>query len=135
MGVIAKNLDNFQICAPRADAQRSIAWGVSDPEIKEWRFSVARELEERRTNFRTLMMKPVDWRGVEGVDQEALDTLIGQDETSKRNTLKSPDDLGWKIESCGAYYAYVRQPFKIDPEVVARGLSGLVGVVALPGEF
>ncbi|TCM58276.1 hypothetical protein C8J36_101176 [Rhizobium sp. PP-F2F-G48] len=43
---------------------------------------------------------------------------------------------GWKIESIGAYFAYVRHPYPdISAEFVAAKLAALAGVVCLPGDY
>ncbi len=47
------------------------------------------------------------------------------------------EGTGYTVESCGAYYAFVRHPFteELDSESVAKAMAGLVGVVVLPGAF
>ncbi|KQS77038.1 aspartate/tyrosine/aromatic aminotransferase [Rhizobium sp. Leaf384] len=43
---------------------------------------------------------------------------------------------GWKLESIGAYFAYVRHPYPdISAEFVAAKLAALAGVVCLPGDY
>ncbi|SER65623.1 aminotransferase [Rhizobium sp. NFR03] len=43
---------------------------------------------------------------------------------------------GWKLESIGAYFAYVRHPYPdISAEFVAGKLATLAGVVCLPGDY
>lgn len=103
-GAVAKALDNLQICPPRTDTQRAVAWAMQAPEHVAWRLTKARELAERRALFNELM-----------------------------RPLK---ELGWRVESAGAYYAYVAHPWTGTPsEVVAEQLAARVGVVVLPGAF
>lgn len=40
---------------------------------------------------------------------------------------------GWTLEGCGAYFAYVRHPFDIASDDLARDLVAQVGVLTLPG--
>ncbi len=43
---------------------------------------------------------------------------------------------GWRIDSIGAYFAYVRHPFAgVPSEAVAAKLAGQRGVLGLPGSF
>jgi aspartate/methionine/tyrosine aminotransferase len=43
---------------------------------------------------------------------------------------------GWRIDSIGAYFAYVRHPFAgVPADRVARGLAERRGVSVLPGSF
>lgn len=133
-GPLAKALDNLQICPPRTDTQRAIAWAMHDVRQRDWRQEVALELRERRRAFTKAMQTPVVRDGASasvGVGAQGEKSKGGRD-------AKSPEELGWRIESegnFGAYYVYVRHPFEGTPsETVAAGLAGLVGVVVLPGE-
>lgn len=40
---------------------------------------------------------------------------------------------GWALEGLGAYFAYVRHPFDMDAEAVAKALVHRAGVLVLPG--
>lgn len=42
---------------------------------------------------------------------------------------------GWVIEGCGAYFAYMRHPFDIPSDELARRLVTDAGVLSLPGTF
>lgn len=45
-------------------------------------------------------------------------------------------NLGYRMISCGAYFAYVRHPFNARPAVdVARGLADGQNILCLPGSF
>lgn len=112
-GPIAKVLDNMQVCAPRADTQRAIAWALGDETHRTWRLAVANQLFTRLTIFRQALERPVKL-------ESTGDAL-------------SPSQLGWELESMGAYYAFVKHPFNgIDSRVLAYALATLFGVVALP---
>ncbi|KAK0560883.1 hypothetical protein OC844_003503 [Tilletia horrida] len=120
-GPIAKALDNYQICPPRADTQRAVAWAIADEQEKAWRKDVALALHERRTIFARGLETPV---------------AVGDDQAATAAAAVSPQDLGWELESMGAYYAFVKTPFQdASGEEVARALAGLVGVIVLPGSF
>ena len=41
--------------------------------------------------------------------------------------------LGWRLEGCGAYFAYLRHPFDAPSDVLARRLVAEAGVLCLPG--
>ena len=40
---------------------------------------------------------------------------------------------GWVLEGCGAYFAYMRHPFDMPSDVLAKDLVKQVGVLTLPG--
>ncbi|PZQ50681.1 MAG: aminotransferase [Rhodovulum sulfidophilum] len=42
---------------------------------------------------------------------------------------------GWEVASIGAYFAYIRHPFAVSGEEVARRLARRSGVLCLPGSF
>ncbi|KAL9939943.1 hypothetical protein V8E36_000648 [Tilletia maclaganii] len=114
-GPIAKALDNYQICPPRADTQQAVAWAMHDPDEQEWRKQVAVDLAARHEAF-----------------ERSFDDVVTQDD-GKQCTLRG---LGWSVESSGAYYAVVKHPFATESsEDVARAMAELVGVVTLPGSF
>ncbi|GAC76570.1 kynurenine aminotransferase [Moesziomyces antarcticus T-34] len=128
-GPTAKALDNFQVAPPRTDTQRAVAWAIEDPTQLEWRGQVASELRVRRRAFVEGLSRPVppflnpDASGLAGPGSDA-------------SLAKSPEQWGWKVESAGAYYAFLRHPFEDVPsDRVAQALAELVGVVVLPGAF
>jgi aspartate/methionine/tyrosine aminotransferase len=42
----------------------------------------------------------------------------------------------WKLQAAGAYFAYVRHPFRdIESQFVAEKLAKLAGIVCLPGDY
>jgi aspartate/methionine/tyrosine aminotransferase len=55
---------------------------------------------------------------------------------SKEQNLRNVIALakGWKVESTGAYFAYVRHPFAgTDARVIARRLASRNGLLLIPG--
>lgn len=123
-GPLSKALDNTLICAPRSDVQAAIAWAIEDPDEIQWRRDVARSLKRREELLR-----------------EGLAAKVGEGEGAK-----SPEELGWKVESVGGYYAFVSHPFAtstgsgndgkvVSSTTVARGLALLFGLGVLPGDF
>ncbi len=40
---------------------------------------------------------------------------------------------GWVLDGCGAYFAYMRHPFEMDSDELAKDLVDRVGVLTLPG--
>ncbi|MBT8412606.1 MAG: aminotransferase [Octadecabacter sp.] len=42
---------------------------------------------------------------------------------------------GWMLEGCGAYFAYMRHPFDMPSDALARDLVRKAGVLTLPGTF
>lgn len=132
-GSLAKSLDNLQICPPRTDTQRAVAAGISDEEQIKWRLQVANNLLDRRKKFANSL--------IDKLTKEDLTSQLKVDEGSLLKLIKgmpptSPSNVGWKLLSSGAYYAYVQHPFAdVKSEIVARGLAALVGVVVLPGSF
>ena len=42
---------------------------------------------------------------------------------------------GWVLEGCGAYFAYLRHPFDLSSDALAKDLVRKVGVLTLPGTF
>jgi len=59
-----------------------------------------------------------------------------QDVAARHQLFKKSLPSGWKIESQGGYFAYVRHPFKgIDAKQVCMRLATEIGVVTLPGSF
>ena len=42
---------------------------------------------------------------------------------------------GWVLEGCGAYFAYMRHPFAMASDALARDLVQKAGVLTLPGTF
>ncbi|GAC96363.1 aspartate aminotransferase [Pseudozyma hubeiensis SY62] len=127
-GPTAKALDNFQVSPPRTDTQRAVAWAIEDPQQLEWRSQVANELRVRRRAFIQGLSTPVP--PFLNQDASAL-----ADSSRDHSPAKSPKDWGWHVESAGAYYAFLRHPFKVPSEQVAQALAELVGVVTLPGAF
>ena len=54
-------------------------------------------------------------------------------ETFRRALGQSPE---WRVDSLGAYFAYVRHPFeRATAEAVAEKLTVERGVLALPGSY
>jgi len=45
------------------------------------------------------------------------------------------EKMGWALDGCGAYFAYLRHPFDIASDDLARDLVRKVGVLTLPGTF
>ena len=132
-GPMAKALDNLQVAPPRTDTQRAVAWAIEEPSQVDWRLGVARELRERRKAFAHGLGRRV--RSRVGSDGK-LHGDEGVDGTGNGSEGKSPEEWGWKLESAGAYYAYVKHPFDgVPSEKVAEALASLVGVVTLPGTF
>lgn len=67
----------------------------------------------------------------EGLLREGFATPVGE-------SGKSPEELGWKVESVGGYYAFVSHPFEtsvVSSTTVSRGLALLFGLGVLPGDF
>ncbi|SLN12846.1 aminotransferase [Pseudooctadecabacter jejudonensis] len=44
-------------------------------------------------------------------------------------------EKGWQLEGCGAYFAYLRHPFPLPSDELARVLVRDAGVLTLPGTF
>ncbi|SMX31510.1 aminotransferase [Octadecabacter ascidiaceicola] len=42
-------------------------------------------------------------------------------------------ELGWELEGCGAYFAYLKHPFDMRSDDLARDLVEKAGVLSLPG--
>ena len=40
---------------------------------------------------------------------------------------------GWRLQGCGAYFAYVAHPFPEDSETAAKRLVKQAGILLLPG--
>lgn len=138
-GSLAKSLDNIQICPPRSDTQRAVAWAMSDPEQRRWRLTVANDLAHRRKKFAAGLEAKVSIEDVERLlpasqgnakVSASLQQLLGG------NVKKSAADLGWKLQSAGGYYAFMAHPFPSKPsQEVCTALASLVGIVTLPGSF
>lgn len=136
-GSFAKSLDNMQICPPRTDTQRAVATCIADNEHQSWRLSIANDLGRRRKTFLASLDDQLTFSEV--LDQLGLDAQADDERATLADPAPhksvSPADMGWEALSAGAYYAYVRHPFKDVPsQIVARGLASLVGVLVLPGE-
>lgn len=41
--------------------------------------------------------------------------------------------IGWELEGCGAYFAYIKHPFDMPSDALARDLVASAGVLTLPG--
>lgn len=57
---------------------------------------------------------------------------------ARANALKEVMDRlpQWKLQAVGAYFAYIRHPFRdIDSQFVAAKLAKLAGVLCLPGDY
>ncbi len=77
----------------------------------------------------------VAW-AVEGTrsQRDANRAEINARSTAFRQALAPLND--WRIESCGAYFAYLRHPFAgVPAEMVARRLAQERGVLMLPGSY
>ena len=97
--MIARVMDNIQICAPRA-AQLAIASRLLS--IQDWIADNAATIALRSETFRSVMNRFPDW----------------------------------KIQSAGAYFAYVEHPFPDRSSLaVAKMLAEDYGVLTLPGSF
>ena len=118
-GPISKLLDNMQVCPPRIDVQRAVAWALSDPEHSAWRLEMAVAVRQRLELFARVMHEPVAQGGeAVGLPGKAPTTAAAR---------------GWAIESMGAYYAYVRHPFAAASSTdVAHALALLCGAVSVP---
>lgn len=60
-------------------------------------------MEERRENFKRQMKRPVGLE-IEGIEDGVLEKILG-DQVKVKEIKISPEELGWQVESCGAYYA------------------------------
>lgn len=60
-------------------------------------------MEERRENFKQQMKRPVGLE-IEGTEEGVLEKVLG-DQVKVKEIKISPEELGWQVESCGAYYA------------------------------
>ena len=67
-----------------------------------------------------------DW--LAGERLEILDRRAAIEEQFPRLAEK-----GWKLEGCGAYFAYIKHPFDMRSDDLARDLVKKVGVLTLPG--
>ncbi|PWN47606.1 PLP-dependent transferase [Violaceomyces palustris] len=131
-GPLSKALDNLQVAPPRTDTQRAVAWAIEDASEQEWRLNTAKELKARRQAFSQGLKTKVVVRLDD--DGKLLESSHVQGEGDGQ--AKSPEEWGWKMESAGGYYAYLKHPFQgLESEKVAEALAGLVGVVTLPGTF
>jgi aspartate/methionine/tyrosine aminotransferase len=65
---------------------------------------------------------------VEGERREILDRRAAVTEHFPRLA-----DQGWRLQGCGAYFAYVAHPFAESSETVAKRLVSEAGVLLLPG--
>lgn len=140
-GSLAKSLDNVQICPPRSDTQRAVAWAMADPDQRRWRLQVANDLAQRRSKFAAglearasiddiMRLLPRVHSPSEADIDGALRRQFGT------ATEKSAAELGWKLQSAGGYYAFMAHPFASRPsQEVCTALASLVGIVALPGSF
>jgi aspartate/methionine/tyrosine aminotransferase len=75
----------------------------------------------------------VTWglRSLEGWREERRQELLSK-EQNLRNVIALAK--GWKVESTGAYFAYVRHPFAgTDARVIARRLASRNGLLLIPG--
>ena len=107
-GPISKLLDNMQVCPPRADTQRAVAWALSDPENRKWRLGMSNAVWSRLELFGRVLVEPVPDGATSAAEQ------------------------GWHLESKGGYYAFVRHPFSVDSTMVAHALAVLCGAVSMP---
>lgn len=99
VGLVAKVMDNLQICATRAP---QIAVSRAIKPLTLWRDDNRAEIARRAAALRDSM-----------------------------HNLE-----GWRIESVGAYFAFVRHPFTgVSSASVVERLAREVGVVTLPGSF
>ena len=69
-----------------------------------------------------------DW--LAGERREILDRRAAIEEQFPRLAAK-----GWRLEGCGAYFAYLRHPFDMRSDALAQDLVKKVGVLTLPGTF
>ena len=109
----------MQVCPPRIDTQRAVAWALSDPEHTAWRLEMAVAVQQRLQLFACVMHEPVAQGGnAVGLPGKAATTAAA---------------CGWVIESMGAYYAYVRHPFAAASSTdVAQALALICGAVSVP---
>ena len=61
---------------------------------------------------------------------EVLDRRAAVEDQFKRLAAK-----GWKLEGCGAYFAYLKHPFNMKSDELAKDLVKQAGVLTLPGTF
>ena len=98
----------MQVCPPRADTQRAIAWALSDPECRAWRLGMSNAVWNRLNLLEQVLSEPVP------------------------GAQKTAAEYGWQVESMGGYYAFVRHPFSVDSATVAHALAVLCGAVSVP---
>jgi aspartate/methionine/tyrosine aminotransferase len=65
---------------------------------------------------------------VEGERREMLDRRAAVTEGFPRLAAR-----GWRLQGCGAYFAYVAHPFPEDSETAAKRLVAQAGILLLPG--
>ncbi|WFD34447.1 hypothetical protein MCUN1_001288 [Malassezia cuniculi] len=117
-GPICKVLDNLQVCPPRADTQRAVAWALSNTEHRAWRLQMSNAVWSRLVLFKNVLEQVVPQGG----------DAIGIPDVPATSAAA----LGWRIESMGAYYAFVHHPFAVDSTTVAHALAVLCGAVSVP---
>lgn len=61
---------------------------------------------------------------------EILDRRAAIEENFPRLAAK-----GWGLEGCGAYFAYLRHPFDLPSDILAKRLVSEAGILCLPGTF
>lgn len=67
-----------------------------------------------------------DW--LAGERAEILDRRAAIEEQMPKLTSQ-----GWALEGCGAYFAYLRHPFPLHSDDLARRLVRDAGILTLPG--
>jgi aspartate/methionine/tyrosine aminotransferase len=74
------------------------------------------------------MRNLADWLATERL--EILDRRAAIEDQFPRLATK-----GWTLEGCGAYFAYMKHPFEMASDVLAKDLVKRAGVLTLPGTF